>query len=371
MTIEYSAKYFDGKKSLPFKAKVHLENKGLSFNILNEGKTDEHLWLFSDLQLLAELKFDVPAIFSSKTEPHARLIIHDETVYQEIVKHISKKNIISGNVSYSWGMLILIGLGCLVLFFAALFVIPVGAPLAAKLIPQSWDNRLGQWVIHDVVEEQHQCIAPEGVAALNKLVTKLVPDSNLPFDVRVIQIKASTPNAFAVPGYHLIIFNSLLNFADNPDEVAGVLAHEMGHAISHHPTAGLIRQIGFKAVMIGAFGSTVDIASGLLDVQYTRKNEQQADEIATQLLHQAKISNKGLAQFFEKLKKEFGSHDHGMTKYLASHPGLEERVEFVSKQPNPEQTQPSLTPEEWRALKNICKETIPLKFEKIKAGSPL
>lgn len=362
MTTEYSAKYFDGKTSLPYQAKVQLNDKGVVFHLTKEDNEISHFWSFSDLILISGMKDNMPGVFSTMTEPLARLLIHNELLYAEVLKHLPKDNVKKSEVSHSWGLLTLIALGCVVGFILALFFIPFAAPLAAKIIPASWDDRLGQWVIKDIVEEQHQCVAKEGTEALNKLVHKLVPNSNVPFDVRVVKVKGFVPNAFAVPGYHIVVFDSLLNYADNPDEVAGVLAHEMGHALYHHPTAGVLRQIGFKAVMIGAFGSTSDVASTLLDLQYTRKNEMQADEVATQLLQSSQISNKGFAAFFQKLRSQFGQQK-GIMRYLASHPGLEQRVEFVLKQPEPEKPQPSLSPEEWHALKNICKETKPLKFD--------
>lgn len=348
MAKEFTAQFYDGKTTNVYNVIVKIVGEELILEDLTR-------WPLTSLQLNGR------ALTSSK-QPEARLLIADDALYAEILSVIPSKNIQASGVQHSWKILILIGLLSLALFIGAFWGIPQAAPFVAKLIPHSWDDRIGKSVIFDIVEDLPQCTAPEGVAALNKLKTRLVGDQD--FDIRVIKFNNNEPNAFAVPGNHLVIMNGLLEFADNPDEVAGVLAHEIGHAISHHPTAGIIRLMGFQTLMVGAFGSSFDFATNVLNLKYTRDNEGEADDIAIKMLTQAHIDNRSFAEFFKKLEDLAGESPKGLMQYLASHPELQSRIEKVLQQPSQANVTPALTPQEWRALKNICKETTPLDFEK-------
>ena len=95
---------------------------------------------------------------------------------------------------------------------------------------------------------------PRGTCRLTERLSKAAPGSE-PFNVRVYDW--SLMNAFAVPGGQIVLTKGLIDKAETPDEVAGVLAHEMGHGIEMHPETGIIRSIGLAAaveVMLGGAG---------------------------------------------------------------------------------------------------------------------
>ena len=66
------------------------------------------------------------------------------------------------------------------------------------------------------------------------MVARLDADARLPYPLRVSVLDHGMANALAVPGGRILIFRGLLEAADNPEEVAGVLAHEIGHVAARH-----------------------------------------------------------------------------------------------------------------------------------------
>ena len=104
----------------------------------------------------------------------------------------------------------------------------------------------------------------------------------------------------------------MINFVQSPEELAGVVAHEMGHGIKMHPEAGIVRALGISAGISIAFGGATggfgDVGAMLLQLKYSRAAEFEADAIALSILKDAEIPAKPFAAFFARLeeKKEGG-----------------------------------------------------------------
>src|SRR5690606_26348291 len=96
-------------------------------------------------------------------------------------------------------------------------------------------------------------------------------------------------NAFAAPGGRIVLLEGLLREAESPDEIAGVLAHEIGHVTERHPTAAALRLLGIQALLTGIFGdgSLASAAAGagglLVALSYSRDDERTADRLAAEL----------------------------------------------------------------------------------------
>jgi predicted Zn-dependent protease len=198
------------------------------------------------------------------------------------------------------------------------------------------------------------CAAPAGKAALHKLILRLKrPGTNDTFVVRVARM--GMLNAFTVPGQRIIISKKLLDFADTPDELAGVLAHEMGHALELHPEASIVRTLGISALGALLFGQSSNmesLAAIMLQLAYSRQAERQADDWALRLLRQAKISPRGFAAFFTKMKKKFRDTS-GFLGAFSTHPATAERIKHIRNAGTWPAT-PALDEADWKALKAIC-----------------
>jgi len=144
-------------------------------------------------------------------------------------------------------------------------------------------------------------------------------------------------NAFALPGGHIVFNTGLLKSADSAAEVAGVLAHEISHVEMRHSLRAMIHALGVRAVLAVMMG---DVSGGLLggvagklvELDFSREQESEADLMAVKLLVRAGLPSHGLLSFFERQHQEEGL---GMElPFLSTHPTSEERVAALRKAVN-------------------------------------
>ena len=155
----------------------------------------------------------------------------------------------------------------------------------------------------------------------------------------------------------------MLKNAESPDEIAGVLAHEIGHVIYAHPTQAIFRTTAVSlliSAMIGDFTGGVliaGIAEWVLNSAYSRDAEREADQFAIERLNAVGIDGNGLARFFERLLTEYEEdRDNPVLQLMSTHPPTKERMEFIRAQSRA--TGSAMTPAAWKDLKNTCQITL-------------
>ncbi|MFH1259297.1 MAG: M48 family metallopeptidase [Elusimicrobiota bacterium] len=147
-------------------------------------------------------------------------------------------------------------------------------------------------------------------------------------------------NAFSLPG-GFIYANSGLLKAANDDELAGVMAHEIGHVVARHSIKHLQTALGFNIVMAIAFNQSsavdvynaVNVVYNLMSLGYSREDERQADKLAVIYAFKAEYNPRGILTFFAKLKEE-EKKDGGVNVpvFMRSHPAIEERIKNIEKE---------------------------------------
>lgn len=186
--------------------------------------------------------------------------------------------------------------------------------LVARLVPDSAERRLGDMMVGDF--GRRGCATPAGQAALDVLVRRIDPgDPNL--EVHVVAVPMV--NAVTLPGGRIVIFSGLLKAAKSPDEIAGVLGHELGHVRHHDVTEALLRQLGLSVLLGGMEGHVGGYTNALLATAYSRGAEARADRFSMALLRDAAVSPAATADFFRRLSKGDGGSER-MFAYVASHP---------------------------------------------------
>jgi Zn-dependent protease with chaperone function len=225
----------------------------------------------------------------------------------------------------------------------------------ASVLPTQLRQSLGRQVVQSLSRGRSACQMPAGSAALARLSERLsTAAGGKSFSVKVVDW--SIVNAFAAPGEQIVIARGLIEQAKGADEVAGVLAHEMGHGLELHPETAIIRAIGLSAaveLMLGGSGGTLaNIGLILTQLGYSRVAEREADARALQILEKAQISPLGFAGFFKRVERDRGSVI-GEISILRTHPLSAERARLAESRPAYPAT-PALSDEEWRALREIC-----------------
>jgi predicted Zn-dependent protease len=168
------------------------------------------------------------------------------------------------------------------------------------------------------------------------------------------------PNAFALPGGKVYLFDGLLAKAQNPDEIAGILAHELGHLKHRDPTRNLIYN-GGTSFLIGLLfgdvtgsGALIFTSRSLVTASYSREAEQNADTFAIAMMHRLGRSPKAMGELLFRIT---GRQADNSVSFLAGHPLTEDRLKRMSDEDQPPSGPPLLTPAEWTSLKAICSAT--------------
>lgn len=230
----------------------------------------------------------------------------------------------------------------------------------ARLIPDGTRSALGAQVVGSMTAGRKVCSEGGGRVALDRLVTRLSEAARGRGPFKVIVVDWGLVNAFAAPGERIVLTRGLIEKAAGPDEIAGVLAHEMGHGLELHPEAGIVRALGLTAateLLLGGSGGTIaNVGVMLAQLSYTRDAEREADAHAIRILREGAISAQGLADFFARIDREESrgkAPGGGTFDVLRTHPQSAERARLVASQPRYEAT-PALAASDWSALRSIC-----------------
>jgi beta-barrel assembly-enhancing protease len=222
----------------------------------------------------------------------------------------------------------------------------------APHIPPAWEDRYGDTMVGDFGGKY--CAGAGGQEALDKLARRISPGAEK-LNIRVVNI--DFVNAAALPGGNVVIFEKLLTESNGPDEVAGVLAHEIAHVERRHVTQAMIRELGLGLVVSAFGGNTGGNMNALLSAGYSRGAEREADADAIAKLRRARISPLATAGFFERLARQeakLGGVAEGLS-YISTHPMSGERQKkFRDSAEKGAAYTPALTDTEWKALVQIC-----------------
>jgi beta-barrel assembly-enhancing protease len=169
-----------------------------------------------------------------------------------------------------------------------------------------------------------------------KLAAK-APGPEFPYTFKVINQKDI--NAFALPGGPIYVNLGTIQAADTEAQLAGVIAHEIGHVVMRHSTNQASKQMMAQvplAVLGGKLGGGVmgqlaqlgiGFGVGSVFMRYSRQAESQADLIGTDIIHDAGYDPRAMAQFFEKLESQGGARG---PQFLSDHPNPGNRASAVS-----------------------------------------
>ena len=171
-----------------------------------------------------------------------------------------------------------------------------------------------------------------------------------PGDIRIHIIRNPRLNAFVTRGQRIFITTGLLMKARHPEEVIGVLAHELGHISGGHLARlqGAMQDAAGQAMIGMLVGTALGALSGRWEVavaagtkaqdlagkqlaKHTRTQERSADQISVDILDRVGISSRGILSFMEKLERLELLHRSRQEDYMRSHPVTRQRIEFFRK----------------------------------------
>ncbi|MBI2257298.1 MAG: M48 family metalloprotease [Flavobacteriia bacterium] len=150
--------------------------------------------------------------------------------------------------------------------------------------------------------------------------------SEFPWRIRIIH-DDKTLNAFCTPGGYIYVYTGIMKFMDSEDELAGVLAHEIGHADMRHSTRQMTKIFGIQVlleILAGNRKMLKDITAGIISLKFSRLHETEADERSVLYLCPTTYNADGAAGFFEKIQKQSKERP---VEFLSTHPNPDNRIE--------------------------------------------
>ena len=372
--MQGAAHLYDGQSATRHPVQVVLSRERQALVITGAGHAAPLIWPLQDLRELHDHADDGQLILTRHLETGdeslrdpARLVIEDPEMTAWLRRtrpRLARRDLRAG----TWRRIGLRAGGALAAVLLMIFVIlPALAGTLSRLIPMEKEIAFGRDVkaqierVFGATEAgELDCSAPDGVAALDRMVARLTEGQEIGYPLDVSVIDHEMMNAFAMPGGQIVVMRGLLEGADGPDMVAAVLAHEIGHVVHRDPTRNALRtagSVGLLGLLFGDFSggaAMVFLGERMISASYSRDAEAKADAFAFDMLRSAGLPPSALGDMFERFRQKFGDDD-GPGTHFASHPRLSDRIAAAGAASTGDSPhRPALSPQDWRALQDIC-----------------
>ncbi len=237
------------------------------------------------------------------------------------------------NVSKSHPLIELLWLlgGLILLSGLIFFILGITADWAVSKTPIKVETWIGQLALNEFPAEENQSLGEQ----LQSLLDSLPEESPLhQYNFRIFLSNAEDINAIALPGGNIVVFSGLLELMESENELAMVLAHELGHFAHRDHLSGLGRGLGIAVAATLLFGeesaasSLVSKALLTFQAKYSQDQESAADQFGLDLLTRRYGHAGGAIDFFSRLSEDAGNK---LPYLLASHPHPKDRIDALEQ----------------------------------------
>ncbi len=373
MSRAWEGHYLDGRSAARQTVSIRPMREALHFTTTDD---QTHIWLYSAIRQTQGAYAGSPVRFEYGAEISEALVVPNpefltalHNISPELTGHLHDPSRRHVRLKRT----IVAAIGTLVVgAFLYLWGIPALAGVVTRLVPVTWEQRLGAAVATQVAPKTLRCTDPPRLAVIRNLVTTLsaaVQDD--PYSVDVIVVDRPHINALAVPAGPIVIYRGLLEKTARPEQLAGVLAHELQHIHLHHTTRALIEHASTSLLLSAVTGEFSESAPYGLEaahvmglLQYSRAHEREADTEGMRLLALAGFDPIGMVEFFEVLQKNApGAPD--LLEYMSTHPSTETRIEYLkdlahSLARTPASTEARIASSaDWKEIRSLCQTRPP------------
>lgn len=349
----FEAIFFDGVTSKRRIVTLRLGAEGL--DIADEGGTLA-VWPYDDIRRIDGPGFTLRREAAGAPEL-ARLELRDARLHDDILTRCrflagaarpgSTRRIVAWSLAATASVALMIWFG-----------IPMIADRLTPIVPKTFERRLG-----DAAEAQLRALFPQkicraetGAAALLGLSARLQAEARLDSVATIEVVDTKVPNALALPGGKIFLFSGLLAKSQGADEIAGVLAHELGH-LAHRDALRRLIAIGGTSYLVGLLfgdvtgaGALVFASKELLGAAHSREQEAQADLFAAALMARLGRPATPLGDLLARIS---GSENSALG-LLHDHPLTADRLAALKSADAGASGPELLDAEQWAALKTIC-----------------
>jgi predicted Zn-dependent protease len=320
----FDARHFDGltPESRPVRARVAPDGVWL------EDEAGARRWELAELVLVRGDARGEPVQLERRSDPVEVLIVPDRAFLAALRAalpagaRLTKRGAWTPPARAVAG-LVLAAVALILVIYR--FAIPALADFAADHVPAAWERSYGEAVLAELAPEQDRVAEPavrRPAETIHRLLAARAGERAS--DTRIVVLRSSIANAFAVPGGNVVVTTGLLRTLESPDELAAVIAHEHGHIRRGHVMRAIMRRLSLGVLLGLVAGDHSALSGGLRAagelgaLSYSREHEREADDEAIVLLERCGASPLALADALDHIGRAAPS---GVVPgFLSTHP---------------------------------------------------
>ncbi len=310
-------------------------NDRLSIQFTDEKRIKREVYWYYDEIIKEDLEQGFKSVIRYKGYPEQVIEVNSSQFVRELEELINRQNKKFLLKVFGHSLPLLRVLFIIIILIAAvyLWLVPYLAVRLAGKVPVSYEENLGNRMYNAM--KSGFTIDEKKTVYINEFFNELnIPT---PYTIHITVVKDDIPNAFAMPGGNIIVYDKIIAGMDNYKELAALLSHEFSHVQNRHTTKSLFRQLGntvFLSVLFGNTGAVSNViirnADELKSLSYGRGLEKDADISGLKILCDRKIDGNGFVDLFAILKKQGGPP---VSEWMSSHPDLDRRIEYIKNDP--------------------------------------
>lgn len=216
------------------------------------------------------------------------------------------------------------------LFLINCFILPIAH---AGIISTKQEISIGEGIVKQIEQQYKLVDDPILQERINKIGMDIVgvcDRQGLPYSFKVLDV--DEVNAMAAPGGFVYVYKGLIDLMPTDDELAGIIAHEVGHVVKRHSMGQLEKSLGMALLMGVAFGSDgfelQAVALNAISAGYSRSDEREADKLGYELSVKAGYNQYGMLMGLTKLYELNPSQKNDL---FSDHPESIERMKLAKK----------------------------------------
>lgn len=252
------------------------------------------------------------------------------------------------------------GLLIIVIFFASLFLVNQIDWMTFFNVEEKTENleeELGDLFYDFIIQDNNEIEDEDKLIIIDSIFLRITEKNHIDSDkIQIHIIENREVNAFALPGNHLIINTGLIGVTDSPEELAGVICHEIAHIELDHIMKKLVKEVGVSLLVSMAGGNSgsevlAETVRHLSSSAFDRKLEKEADLKSVDLLIKSNIDPNPFADFFYKIEgnDDFSQH----FSWLSTHPEFKDRSHYIVEYINEKayKVEQIISDSSWKMLK--------------------
>ena len=345
-----TAKYFDGKSSKSHPVEINYNNNSIHISGI-ENSSINSFWKL-DACTIESLNSGNILLISYGDFPKESIQIHQDQYPNLSSALIEQQNSIAQSYHKlnRFNPITVVALSSFfvvsTVFLYITYLSPWVGEQAVRIIPESMEIKMGKSIANNFTSmAEIDTLKSEW---LNDFFEECDYESDYP--IELTYLKGDVVNAFAAPGGQIVVYEDMLQLTENPDELAGLLAHELAHVNQRHSMKSLAKSLSAYLILSvitgdvgGISGLILEQANNVKEMANSRTYEREADEKGLGYMVESHIDPNGMVQLFENLLAYSENPLDSLT--LSTFPALdslqylptEEYLEILSSHPTSQQ----------------------------------